>query len=344
MLESQLSTLPSAPTSLVLALSTWQPGADTGSFTAAGPIGLLLNSGTLTITSPSGLEAPLGPGQGLVFPAGVPQRERNIGSDPAQALLIAVAPMGQPAVAAVPTATPLPTSTPEPTATPLATAAPEPTATALPTATPIPTATATPTPPPEPVLYEAGSNGGFEASGGAPGWTVLDGELVGDGSNCTTLVAPVDLTDVRDYAVEAEIRVSTSKDPGVVGFGVFSRWNGGERYWGGYDHGQYMISVGDYDLGEVRAGRIAENDEVSLDGDWHTYRLAVEGSTSRLYVDGSEVARAVDNRLLSPGDAGIWCASGIQLGVRSFKLFRSERAPRMVHDGKRSRQRPSTSR
>lgn len=229
LLESQLSAAPAAPARLVLALSSWQPGSDTGAYTAVGPIGLLLNSGTLTISSPSGLEAPLGPGQGLIFPAGVPQRERNAGSEPAQALLIAVAPMGQPAVAAVPTSTPVPTATPEPTATPLPTSTPEPTATALPTSTPlptatpeptptpVPTATPTPTPPPEPTLYEAGPNGGFEAWGNFSGWTVLDGELISDGSNCTSLVAPVDLSNVRDYAVEAEIQVIAASD--VYGIG-----------------------------------------------------------------------------------------------------------------------------
>jgi TolB protein len=37
-------------------------------------------------------------------------------------------------------------------------------------------------------------------------------------------------------------------------------------------------------------------------------------------VDGSEVTRAVDNRLLTPGDAGVWFDGNLQIAVRSFKV------------------------
>ena len=154
LVEATLPAPPVAPATLVIARASWQPGADTGTFIAAGPIGVAVVSGTLTVTSPSGLEAALTPPQGLVFPAGVPQRERNAGSEPAQALMVAVAPTGQPLVVAVPTATPMPTPPPAPTATaiPTATSLPTATPTLPPTSTPEPTATVTPVP--DPVIAE----------------------------------------------------------------------------------------------------------------------------------------------------------------------------------------------
>ncbi len=66
--------------------------------------------------------------------------------------------------------------------------------------------------------------------------------------------------------------------------------------------------------------KVATTRGVVLDSDWHTYRLAVEKNTMRLYIDGSEVTRATDNRLLTAGDAGIWCSGDVQIGVRSFKI------------------------
>lgn len=336
MVEAALPAPPVAPAILLIARAAWQSGADTGTFTAAGPIGIAVTAGTLTVTSPSGLEAPLTPPQGLIFPAGVPQRERNEGAEPAQALLIAVAPAGQPLVATVPTPTPVPTATPLPTATSEPTATLEPTATATaipptstpePTATPLPTPTPTPTPPPEPVIYEANaSSGGFDAWGTLSGWTVLDGQLIGDGSNCTALVAPVDLTAVRDYAVEAEIQIVTegSTFPGYS-VGIFSRWNGEDRYWGGLLNNSgvsggdvgFWIAFGSV-LGELET--IGSADTQRPTAEWHTYRLAVEGNVSRLYIDGAEVVRAADNRLLSPGDAGIYCWGNVQIAIRSFKI------------------------
>ncbi len=196
----------------------------------------------------------------------------------------------------------------------MATPSPSPTATSTPGPTPTPT--------PEPVLYEADSSGGFEEWGNLSGWTVLDSELISDGSNCTTLVAPVDLSDVRDYAVEAEIQGITAMED-TFGFGVFARWNGGERYWGGYRGeypAQFMIALGTEVPSYWGSAPIAGNGDVALDNEWHTYRLAVEKNRSRLYIDGSEVTRAVDNRLLSAGDAGIWCNGAIQLAIRSFKI------------------------
>ena len=106
LLEAVLPAPPAAPATMLIALATFPPGADTGTFTASGPFGFLVNVGTLTVTSPSGLEAPLTLGQGLVFPAGVPQRERNAGAEPVTAVLVAVAPTEQPLVTAVTTPTP----------------------------------------------------------------------------------------------------------------------------------------------------------------------------------------------------------------------------------------------
>ena len=340
LLEAALPAPPPAPATMFIALANFQPGADSGTFTAAGPVGVLANAGTLTVTSPSGLEAPLTPGQGLVFPPGVPQRERNTGTEPVTALLVAVAPMGQPLVAAVPTPTPVPTATPMPTATPLPTMTPIPTATSEPTATPEPTITPTPEPTPTPVpqagdiLYATGEDG-FEGWTIGGGYQVVGDMLVNDGTNedpAQYIPAPVDLGNRSDYAVEVEMQLVRG-DSGT-GFGMVARATDQGAYWAGSCDGVYAGEFGHYIAAGERsyepvAAWFCEPRGSSLriafapaepDTDWHTYRLEVQGNTLRLMVDGALVLETVDNQFLEPGQVGLF-SYATQASFRNFRVI-----------------------
>ena len=78
-----------------LARTTWAQGAELPDHTHAGPVGLYVESGTLTVGRPGGMEAQLGPGKGVVFPAETPKRERNAGAEPAVVLVTGVVSEGQ---------------------------------------------------------------------------------------------------------------------------------------------------------------------------------------------------------------------------------------------------------
>jgi quercetin dioxygenase-like cupin family protein len=339
LLETEIAALPSAPALLFLARTTWEPGAELADHTHAGPVSILVESGTLTVGRPSGMEAQLGPGKGVVFPADTPNRERNAGTEPVVALIAGGIPAGQDLVALLPTPTPIPTATAIPTATPLPTATPIPTATPTPapTSTPVPTATpaptSTPVPPtstPEPtstpvptptptplpaagtVLYEADSSGGFEDWDLSGGWLYFDGILVNDGGG-GLIVAPYAPTGLHNYAVEAEIELVEYGSYGNT-FGV-SAW--GRSVSGGFGTGGYGKIWLDQ---EVIA---AEGSSGSLGPDWHTYRLEVDGNEARLLIDGAIALAVVDNRLLSiSGEGvGVWGDSGMQINLASFRVI-----------------------
>ncbi len=114
--------------------AVFAPGADTGDNTLNGPTGLYLESGDLTVTSPSGVEGTVQEGRGVVLPAGVALTARNEGDGDVAALLFGIVPAGSGLVEVI-----------EPTAT----ATSEATATVEQTATQIPP-TNTPTQPPTP--------------------------------------------------------------------------------------------------------------------------------------------------------------------------------------------------
>jgi hypothetical protein len=58
--DFSLPTLPEAPITFFLNRATWEPGIDSGQYVQHGPIGVLVQSGTLTISSPYGIDGNLG--------------------------------------------------------------------------------------------------------------------------------------------------------------------------------------------------------------------------------------------------------------------------------------------
>ncbi|MGI8476062.1 MAG: hypothetical protein ACR2OO_06805 [Thermomicrobiales bacterium] len=88
---------------------------------------LLIEQGTLTVRSPSGIEGQLNIGKGLVLDSGTSPRLRNLGAEVAEALLVGIVPAGGGLLTrpdASPVATMAPTKPSAPAATMTATAAP----------------------------------------------------------------------------------------------------------------------------------------------------------------------------------------------------------------------------
>ena len=95
-----LTEMPAPPATLFLDRATWTSGVDSGPYTQNGPIGILAESGTLTISSPSGIDGQLNEGNTVLLPADQPLRTRNDGEGDAEALLFGVIPTGGAAVTA----------------------------------------------------------------------------------------------------------------------------------------------------------------------------------------------------------------------------------------------------
>lgn len=96
---------------LFIGRATFQPGFDAPVHGHTGPIGFVIETGTLSVTGPSGVEGQLTTGTGVLLPAYEAHRERNAGTEPVSALMVGY--VGEdvglyPAPEPAPVATPVP--------------------------------------------------------------------------------------------------------------------------------------------------------------------------------------------------------------------------------------------
>jgi hypothetical protein len=166
-------------------------------------------------------------------------------------------------------------------------------------------------PPAETVLYEitdwsAGLNG-WAAAGQ---WKTIAGMLVTDGTSDSFAVAPVDLGEQRNYAVECEIQIMAPDTATDVY--LMARMTNGLGYWAGFngENERLVIGFGDSDIADAH---------FALDGQWHKYRLEVYDNTMKMRFEEAELVRAMDNRSLEAGTVGIYCGKG-QINVRAFRV------------------------
>jgi hypothetical protein len=87
--QSHLEVAPTGPATLFLGRMSWEPEADTEQYWHDGTFGMILESGDLTVRSPSGLDVPLIKGAAQILPANIAQSEVNVGPEVAQVLVFA---------------------------------------------------------------------------------------------------------------------------------------------------------------------------------------------------------------------------------------------------------------
>lgn len=195
--------------------------------------------------------------------------------------------------------------------------------------------TASPTPtaaPPVGPLYLASWSTGMDGWRGGSQWSASKGDLVSSGkiACCHTpsayaVLAPVDLTNTLNYAVEAQIRVTRSLDAkNGCYFGVLAR---ATVYGAGYAGGVFGYGS-PHVRPEAYVRRLQANQSQSpnlsqaayrLDSAWHTYRIEVTGQQISLYVDGHRVVQASDSAYAFGGRAGI-IDYACQLTVGAFSV------------------------
>jgi hypothetical protein len=182
------------------------------------------------------------------------------------------------------------------------------------------------------MLYVSDWSAGKSGWIGSPDWQVIDGRLLSDGSHQeygvlrASISAPVDLAQAN-YAVEAEIRRVRWSDEGKFtgkgSFGLAARITDVGGYAAGVCAASGFLSCPGGPNGlvivaseEPERAPLATR-EYTDDGDWHVYRLEVDGTAIRLLIDGSLVLKTSDQRFLAPGLVGLW-ANGAQIEVRRF--------------------------
>jgi hypothetical protein len=156
------------------------------------------------------------------------------------------------------------------------------------------------------------------------GWKRLSGVLLNDGTNGdyngrATLLAPASCQPkTMDYAVEAKIQVVTFSG-NYTGFGINVREVPFSPHEPGYST---YIDDAASDSGariSVGGGDVLKSAPFSPGTDFHVYRAEVKGNTITFLIDGATVLSVVDNRYLSAGKVGLWCAN-TQIELSSFKV------------------------
>ena len=151
---------------------------------------------------------------------------------------------------------------------------------------------------------------------GSPDWVVHNGTLYNDGSNAKptipTIIAPCE-PGTPNYAVEAKIQLSNQ----VAGcFGIVLRTS----YATSICNGQYSPLP---DTAYIFfASNTLKSNPFSPGTALHTYRAEVRDNTIKFFIDGSLIATATDNRLLTTETSeqvGLYCQS-LQLQVTSFQV------------------------
>ena len=156
------------------------------------------------------------------------------------------------------------------------------------------------------------------------GWKLLNGMLLNDGSNGgyngkSTLVAPASCQPkTMDYAVEAKIQVVQSSD-NYSGFGINVRGiPSGSSNEQGYS--TYIDTTSGAAI-SVIGGDALKSAPFNPGTGFHVYRAEVKGNTITFLIDGSVVLSVVDNKYISTGQVGLWCANA-QIELSSFKLVK----------------------
>ena len=177
-------------------------------------------------------------------------------------------------------------------------------------------------------LYTADWSSGLNSWKGTSDWTVTNSVLGEDGTNSSLvapgIVAPYEVTQTSDYAIEVEMQA-------VAGSPCFDistiRASISNNEWLGYKavicNGKVIIEKGN--IGGSFAGSYYVYDVIAQTpfnpgNSWHKYRLEAKGTTIRLLIDDKQVLQANDSTYLSGGKLGL-NSYQTQLKVKSFKVL-----------------------
>jgi hypothetical protein len=182
----------------------------------------------------------------------------------------------------------------------------------------------TPTPAGPRLLYQADWSNNLDGWTGTSDWQIHNGHLVNAGNQAIhnlaapTIVVPYDLSQVTDYAVEAQIQVT--KTVNAAGFGFFVRYDNNGH---GYIAGASSPQTGPTSVFEITTanGWHSPLQQINFTPgkDWHTYRVEVQQAHIRVFIDGGLALDVEDASYPSGEFAGLW-DSNAQLTISSFVI------------------------
>ena len=182
-----------------------------------------------------------------------------------------------------------------------------------------------PHPKSEVVVCQSSSTDSWKGWSLKSGWKQLNNMLLNDGTNGgyngrPTLVAPRSCQPkTMDYAVEAKIQVVQFSDQ-YSGFGINVRGVPSSPNEPGYST---YIDSGNASGANISVvgGDVLKSAPFNPSTDFHVYRAEVKGNTITFLIDGAAVLSVVDNRFISAGEVGLWCANA-QIELSSFKVVK----------------------
>lgn len=101
LIDREVQDLPTGDSTLFIADATFSPGAKSGKYAHSGPLGIYVQSGTLSVLSPSGVTGQLKENAGVVLPTNAPFVASNASDSDASVLLVGVAGTDTPILAEV---------------------------------------------------------------------------------------------------------------------------------------------------------------------------------------------------------------------------------------------------
>jgi hypothetical protein len=128
-----------------------------------------------------------------------------------------------------------------------------------------------------------------------------------------TIVAPYSVEGTNDYSVEAKIKIDGVGNDrcffiSLRGTVSSNGWNG---YKGAVCQNQPRIQVN---------SDIIATTLFNVGANWHLYRIEVQGSTIRFFIDGGLILLAEDSRLTTGGQVGLKTYGG-QIEVDELKIL-----------------------
>jgi hypothetical protein len=163
-------------------------------------------------------------------------------------------------------------------------------------------------------------------TGGSSDWKTLNGALLSDGTNSNaeggspTIIAPCQLGNTANYAVEAQIQVVSHGYNACFGMDV--RGTTTSNGWQGYIAGMYFACGAPSSMLTLATEQSPPwLTDISYDPGTkvHSYRVEVNNNTIKFLIDGQQFLTLTDNQYLSGGQVGLWSYQ-CQLSVSSFKI------------------------
>lgn len=194
-----------------------------------------------------------------------------------------------------------------------------------PTATPAPSASPTSAPT---YYYRADWLQGAGDWSLAPGWSwsgTDGGMLVANGRENDSWIFPAAHIQNPDYTLQVKIRRLSYTNVGGPSFGVVVRYTNNT---GGYVCGvgkailpeHYFLALGTAHNGSPMIVRDLARQPMTVDQQWHVYRLDVQGNHMTLSVDGSFIASVTDSTYANPGQVGLYASAAV-IDVEDFVVL-----------------------